>query len=163
MDIGSSNVCIRFVGIAGQSCYSAAAPASSNELLLPSKSVLNAEGAVRRCAQALNIDPIRRHLFGLFDCNGQFWLAPNQSLTQYAASGHYLEFRLRLFPYQLQSLKINVSSPKYNVNKLHTIKCVNSYIFRLTAEYERRARNRIQLPFQSGAQRFSEKQTQKVS
>ena len=75
---------------------------------------LQADEAVRQCAQHLNIDPIRRHLFGLYNNKLDLWLAPNCVLAQLAQQSNALdnlEFRLRFLPYAINSLKIEVSKP----------------------------------------------------
>jgi hypothetical protein len=67
-----------------------------------------AEDLVILLAQQLVINPIGRHLFGLFHSKNKIWLSNNEILSQWTETKEF-EFRLRYDPNNFIKLKVIIN------------------------------------------------------
>lgn len=65
-----------------------------------------AEDLVISVAQDVGINPIARHLFGLYHPSNKIWVAMNEKLSEWNET-NYFEFRLRFTPANLSVFRVS--------------------------------------------------------
>ena len=78
---------------------------NSNQISLESTEFEFAEDIVIHLTKQFGINPVVRHLFGLYHPNNKIWLSSNQKICEWNESKTF-DFRLRFRPKSIDSLKV---------------------------------------------------------